>query len=86
MTQKSSKIFLNEIYSKPSKKYYATNKAVVNHIDDTWSFDILDLKSYKPENNRGYRYVLVIINNFSKYGFTIPLTNKNISTLKVSFE
>ena len=86
MTQKNIKIFINEIYSKPPKKYYATNKTDVYHIDDIWSLDILDLKDYGPKNNRGYRYVLVIIDNFSKYGWTIPLKNKNALTIKDSFE
>ena len=76
MSQKNIKIFINEIYSKPPKKYYATNKTDVYHIDDTWSLDILDLKDYGPENNRGYRYVLVTIDNFSKYGWTVPLKKK----------
>ena len=86
MTQKNIKIFINEIYSKPPRKNYATNKTDVYHIDDIWSLDILDLKDYGPENNRGYRYVLVIIDNFSKFGWTIPLKNKNAQTIKDSFE
>ena len=86
MTQKNIKIFINEIYSKGPKKNYATNKTNVYHIDDIWSLDILDLKDYGPENNRGYRYVLVIIDNFSKFGWTIPLKNKNAQTIKDSFE
>ena len=86
MTQKNIKIFINEIYSKPPKKNYITNKTDVYYIDDIWSLDILDLKDYGPENNRGYRYVLVVIDNFSKYGWTIPLKNKNAQTIKDSFE
>ena len=86
MTQKNIKILINEIYSKPPRKNYATNKTDVYHIDDIWSLDILDLKDYGPENNRGYRYVLVTIDNFSKYGWTIPLKNKNAQTIKNSFE
>ena len=86
MTQKNIKIFINEIYSKPPRKNYATNKTDVYHIDDIWSLDILDLKDYGQENNRGYRYVLIVIDNFSKYGWTIPLKNKNSQTIKDSFE
>ena len=86
MSQENIKIFINEIYSKPPKNYYATNKTDVYHIDDTWSFDILDLKDYGPQNNRGYRYVLVFIDNFSKFGWTVPLKNKNAQTIKESFE
>ena len=86
MTQKNIKIFINEIYSKGPKRNYATNKTDVYHIDDIWSLDILDLKDYGPENNNNYRYVLVIIDNFSKFGWTIPLKNKNAQTIKDSFE
>ena len=86
MTQKNIKIFINEIYSKPPKKNYITNKTDVYHIDDIWSLDILDLTDYGQENNRGYRYVLVVIDNFSKFGWTIPLKNKNAQTIKNSFE
>ena len=86
MTQKNIEIFINEIYSKPPKKYYATNQTNVHHIDDIWSLDILDLKDYGPENNRGYRYVLATIDNFSKYGWTVPLKNKNAQTIKDCFE
>ena len=86
MTQKNIKIFINEIYSKPPKKNYVTNKTDVYHIDDIWSLDILDLKDYGPENNKGYRYVLVTIDNFSKFGWTVPLKNKNVITIKDSFE
>ena len=86
MTQKNIKIFTNEIYSKPPRKYYPTNKTNVYFIDDIWSLDILDLKDYGTNNNRGYRYVLVTIDNFSKYGWTTPLKNKNAQTIKDSFE
>ena len=86
MTQKNIKIFINEIYSKPPKKNYITNETDVYHIDDIWSLDILDLKDYGPENNRGYRFVLVIIDIFSKFGWTVPVKIKNAQTIKDSFE
>ena len=86
MTQKNIKILINEKYSKPPKKNYATNKTNVYYIDDIWSLDILDSKDHGPEINRGYRYVLVIIDNFSKFGWTIPIKNKNAQTIKDSFE
>ena len=86
MTRKDIKTFIKEIYSRGRKKNYATNKTNVYHFDDIWSMDILDLKDYGPENNRNHRYVLVIIDNFSKFGWTIPLKNKNAQTIKDSFK
>ena len=44
------------------------------------------MKDYGPENNRNYRYFLVIIDNFSNYGWTILLKNKNAQTIKDCFE
>ena len=85
MTQKNIKTIKNEIYSRGPKKNYDTNKTNVYYIDNIWSLDILDLKHFGTENNRGYRSVLVIIDNFSKYGLTIPLKNKNASTIKRLF-
>ena len=55
MIQKSIKVLIDEIYSKPPKKIYLTNKTDVYHIHDIWNLDILDLKDYGPENNRRYR-------------------------------
>ena len=86
MTQKTIKIFINEIYSKPPKVNCATNKTDVFHIDDIGSLDILDFKDYGPENNGGYRYVSVISDNFSEFVWTVPLKNKIAQTLKESFE
>ena len=68
MTQKLNKVLIDEIYSKPPKKNYLTNKTDVYHFDDIWNLDNLDLKDYRPENKRGYRYVLVVIDNISKFG------------------
>ena len=53
MTQKTNDYFINEIYSKRSKKNHLMNKTDVYRIDEIWSLDILDLKDYGSENNRG---------------------------------
>ena len=86
MTQRNIKNFINETYSKSPKRNYATNKTDVYYIDEIWSLDILDLKDYGPENNRGYRFVLLIRDSFSKFGWTVPMKNKNAQTIKDSFE
>ena len=86
MPQKSIKTSINEIYSKPPIRNYRTNKTDVYHTDDIWSLAILDLKDYGPEIIRGYRHVLVVIDNFSKIGWTIPHKNKTAQTIKDSFE
>ena len=86
MTQKTSEIFIDDFYSKPPQMKHAINKSDVYQFEDVWSLHILDLKGYGPENNRGYRYLLAVSNNFSKFGRRGPLKNKNAQTTKVSFE
>ena len=79
------KIFNNEIYSKPPIRNYQTNKTMIKSIDDTWSSDLLDMNDYGPKNNRDYRYILVVIDNFSKFGWTIPLKNKYSESITDAF-
>ena len=74
-------LYFYGFYSKPPENNYPTNKSDVYHIAVIWSLDILDFKKFGPENNRGHRYVLVIIDIFSKFGWTI-LLKKNAQTKK----
>jgi transposase InsO family protein len=40
-----------------------------------WQMDLIDMKKYSDEND-GTKYILTIIDVFSKYAFAIPLTSK----------
>ena len=80
-----TKIFIDEIYSKAPKKNYPTNKIVYNHIDEIWSVDLADMIDYKISNNKGYRYIFIIIDNYSKYLWAIPLKNKYSQTITNEF-
>ena len=80
-----TKIFIDEIYSKPPKKNYPTNKIKYNHIDEIWSIDLADMVDYKISNNKGYRYIFIIIDNYSKYLWAIPLKNKYSQTITNEF-
>ena len=57
-------------------KNYETNKVVYNLVDEIWSIDLFDMTDYKTSNNKGYRYIFVIIDNFSKNVWANPLENK----------
>ena len=58
---------------------------MIKSIDDIWSSDLLDKNDYGPINNRGYRYILVVIDNFSKTGWTIHLKNKYAQSMTDAF-
>ena len=80
-----TKIFIDEIYSKPPRKNYPTNKIVYNHVYKIWSIDLADMIDYKISNNKGFRYIFIVIDNFSKYLWAIPLKNKYSQTITNEF-
>ena len=85
MKKDLTKIFIDEIYSKPPLRNYPTNKIIYNHLDEIWSIDLADFSDYKISNNKGFRYIFIIIDNFSKYLWAIPLKNKNSQTITNEF-
>ena len=85
MKKDLTKTFINEFYSTPPRKNYPTNKIIYNHIDEIWSIDLADFSDYKTSNNKGYRYIFIIIDNFSKYLWAIPLKNKYSQTITNEF-
>ena len=80
-----TKIFVDEIYSKPPLRNYPTNKIVYNYIDEIWSIDLADMVDYKISNNKGFRYIFIVIDNFSKYLWALPLKNKYSQTTTNEF-
>ena len=80
-----TKIFIDEIHSKPPMRNYPTNKMVYNHIDEIWSIDLADFSDYKTSNNKGFRYIFIIFDNYSKYLWAIPLKNKYSQTITNEF-
>ena len=79
------KIFNDENCSKPPKKKCPTNKIVYNFSYETWSTDLADFSEYKTSNNKGFRYIIIIIDNSSKYVWVIPLKKKNSKIVTEAF-
>lgn len=60
---------------KPARKNYARNKIRVAGIDDQWQADLVDMRAYS-KYNYGYKYILTVIDVFSKYAWAVPLISK----------
>ena len=45
-------------------------------VDAIWAADLVDMQAFS-KSNKGYKYILMIIDVFSKYGWAIPLKNKS---------
>ena len=65
--------FINETYSKPPKRNYPTNKILYNHIEETWSIELMVISGYKISINNGFSYIIVKVDNSSKYTWCKPL-------------
>ena len=80
-----TRIFIDEIYSKPPPRKYPTNKIIYNHIDEIWFIDLADMIDYKTSNDKEFRYKYILIDNLCKYLWAIPLKNKNSQTITNEF-
>jgi len=47
----------------------------VNRIDKIWAADLVEMQAFS-ESNRGVKYLLTVIDVFSKYGWMLPLKDK----------
>ena len=86
MKKDLTKIFIDEIYSKPPRRNYRTNKIVYNHIDEIWSIDLADMIGYKTSNIKGFRYTFIVIDNFSKYLWAILLKINIVKLSQMNFQ
>ncbi|XP_056002795.1 uncharacterized protein LOC130049366 [Ostrea edulis] len=72
--------FLNneDSYSlyKPIRKTFPRSKVIVNTIDSMWDGDLADVSNIASHND-GYKFLLVLIDIFSRYLFIVPLKNKS---------
>ena len=67
---------------KPVQRNFKRNKIIVKRIDEQWEADLVDMREFSMQNN-GYKYILTIIDSFSKYAFVRPIkakTGENITT------
>ena len=76
---------LSEELHKPKRKNYPRRKIIVNHIDEIFAADLVEMQKF-AKLNKGYQYLLTCIDIFSKYSWVIPLKNKKGITIKNALE
>ena len=72
---------LSEELHKSKRKNYPRHKIIVNHIDEIFAADLVEMQKF-AKLNKGYRYLLTCIDIFSKYSWVIPLKDKRGITIK----
>lgn len=77
----------NESYSlnKPLRRKFKRGRVIVGGIDDQYDADLSDVQKWDKEND-GTRFLLVVIDIFSRYAWAHPLRNKTNAALKQAFE
>ena len=76
---------LSEELHKSKRKNYPRRRIIVNHIDEIFAADLVEMQKF-VKLNRGYRYLLTCIDIFSKFAWVIPLKDKRGITIKNTLE
>jgi len=67
------------------RKKFQRNPIVVGAIDKQWQADLADMSSIAKDND-GYKFLLTVIDCFSKYAWAIPIKTKSASSLLQAFK
>jgi transposase InsO family protein len=71
--------------NKPSRKKFSRMKIRVAYVDQQWQADLCDMQKYADDND-GYKYLMTVIDCFSKYAWVVPLKSKHGSEIVRAFE
>ena len=74
-TIKSSSSILGDELYKPIIKKFEERKVYSQFKDNIWGVDLADMQSLSRKN-KGIKYLLCVIDLYSKYAFVIPLKDK----------
>lgn len=59
-----------------ARKNYPRRRVTLKGIDDLYQADLVEMQPY-AKLNKGYRYIMTMINCFSKFAFAVPLKDKS---------
>ena len=72
------------VQNRPLVKKFKRRRVVVHGIDEHWGIDLIEIGKYSRVNNN-YKYLLSIIDVFSKYAWISALKDKNSTTAWKAF-
>ena len=68
----------------PIQRKFTRRRVIVYHIDEIWAADLVEMQQFSKWN-KGYRYLLMVIDVFSKYGWIVPLKDKKGESVTKAF-
>ena len=69
---------------KPVVHHFRKRTVYVSGIDEIWAADLVDMQSFAKDND-GVKYLLTVIDVFSKYGWIVPLNDKSGKSTAAGF-
>src|ERR1700722_16662545 len=69
---------------KATRKRYVTRPYRTNKIDGQWQADLVEMIEFQHVND-GYRYLLTVIDLFSRYGWVRALKSKSAQDVNLAF-
>ena len=69
---------------KPARRRYVRNRTYVAGIDAQWQADLADMQAIARQNG-GARYLLTVIDVFSKYAWVAPVKSKDAKAVTEAF-
>ena len=73
--QQQQQLLAKEVFS-PQITKFKRQRIIPLYKDETWSADLIDKSSLSKYNNN-YKFILTVIDIFTKYAWAIPLKNKS---------
>lgn len=70
---------------KPYRRHYTRNPTIVSGIDVQWQADLVDMHSLS-RSNEGTKFILTVIDCFSKYAWAYTLKNKTGAQIITAFK
>lgn len=70
---------------KPARTKFPRRRTIIKGLDDLWQADLAEFRLYAREN-KGFKFVLVVIDCFSKYLWTVPLKDKSGKNVADAFK
>ena len=83
-TARSSLILADELH-KPVIKKFNKRKVFSQFQDNRWGVDLADMQALSRKN-KGFKYLLCVIDLYNKYAFVIPLKDKKGISIVNAFD
>lgn len=71
---------------KPIRRNFERRKIITKGINELWAADLLIMTTVDTKLNKGYKYLLNVIDTFSKFAYIEPLKKKDGPTVSEAFE